>query len=324
MGSSQTDIKSSALELIGNTPLVALDRIWPGPGRLLAKCEFLNPGASIKDRSSLGMIKKAVESGSLKPGAPVLEVSSGNQGCGLALVCAVLGHPLTVTMSKGNSPQRATMMRALGANVELVDQVEGTPGNVTLADVSAAETKGLALVKESGAFYVDQFNNDNNSCSHEETTGPEIWKQTGGKVDAFLATVGTAGTFMGVSRYLKKVNPEVQCFAVEPEGAQPIRGCEITKPLHLLQGSGYGAVPRLFKFDTMDETLTVSDQEAVEYKRLLGKKEGLYLGYTSGANVAAAVKLLKSGVLGKDPWVVTVLNDSGLKYPEILKYPFEQ
>ncbi|CAL8131660.1 unnamed protein product [Orchesella dallaii] len=324
MGSPQTDIKSSALELIGNTPLVALDRIWPGPGRLLAKCEFLNPGSSIKDRSSYGMIKKALDSGKLKPGDPILEVSSGNQGCGLALVCAVLGHPLTVTMSKGNSPQRATMMRALGAKVELIDQVEGTPGNVTLADVSAAETKGLELVKETGAFYVDQFNNDNNSCSHEETTGPEIWKQTGGKIDAFLATVGTAGTFMGVSRYLKKVNPEVKCFAVEPEGAQPIQGCEITKPLHLLQGSGYGAVPRLFKFDTMDETLSVTDQEAVEYKRLLGKKEGLYLGYTSGANVAAAVKLLKSGVLGKDPVVVTVLNDSGLKYPEILKYPFEQ
>lgn len=241
----------------------------------------------------------------------------------LEKVCAVLGHPLTVTMSKGNSPQRATMMRALGANVELVDQVEGTPGNVTLADVGAAEVKGLAIVKDTGAFYVDQFNNNNNCASHEETTGPEIMRQTGGRIDAFLATVGTAGTFMGVSRYLKSVKPDVKCFAVEPEGSQPIRGCEISKPLHLLQGSGYGAVPRLFKFDTLDETLSVTDQEAVEYKRLLAKKEGLYLGYTSGANVAAAVKLLKSGKLGDDPWIVTVLNDTGLKYPEIQKYPFE-
>jgi len=322
--SGTTDIKASALELIGNTPLVALDRIWPGPGRLLAKCEFMNPGGSIKDRSALGMITKVEKSGDLKPGAPVLEVTSGNQGCGLALVCAVTGHPLTLTMSKGNSPQRATMMRALGADVQLVDQVEGTPGNVTLADVSAAEERGLALVKQSGAFYVNQFNNDNNSSSHEHSTGPEIWKQTGGRVDAFLATVGTAGTFMGVSRYLKKVKPDVKCFVVEPHGSQPIQGCQITKPLHLLQGSGYGAVPNLFKFETLDDTLSVSDEEAVEYKRLLGKKEGLYLGYTSGANVAAAVKLLKSGKLGKDAWVVTVLNDTGLKYPEIEKYPFEK
>jgi cysteine synthase A len=324
MSSEGVDIKSSALELVGNTPLVALDRIWPGPGRLLAKCEFMNPGASIKDRSSLHMIHTAIKSGKLTPDGKVLEVTSGNQGCGLAMVCAVLGHPLTVSMSKGNSPQRATMMRALGANVVLIDQVEGTPGNVTLADVTAAETRGLEMVKETGAYYVDQFNNDNNSDAHFETTGPEIWRQTGGKVDAFLATVGTAGTFMGVSRFLKSKNENIKCFAVEPEGAEVIRGNPVTKPLHLLQGSGYGAVPKLFKFDTLDEPLTVSDKEAVQYKRLLGSKEGLYLGYTSGANVAAAVKLLQSGKLPQDAWVVTVLNDAGLKYPEIEKYSFEK
>lgn len=223
----------------------------------------------------------------------VVEVTSGNQGCGLALVCAVKGNPLTVSMSKGNSPQRATMMRAMGANVILVDQVEGTPGNVTLADVNAAEARGLELVQEKKAYYVNQFNNDNNCCAHEATTGPEIWRQTGGRVDAFLATVGTAGTFMGVSRYLKGKSKDIKCFAVEPQGAEVIKGEKVTKALHLLQGSGYGAVPNLFKFDTMDETIGVSDEESVEYKRLLAKKEGLYLGYTSGANVAAAVKLLK-------------------------------
>lgn len=144
------EITASALDLVGNTPLLALDRIWPGPGRILAKCEFLNPGGSIKDRSSLSMIQDAKATGKLAPNANVLEVSSGNQGCGLAMVCTVLGHPLTVTMSKGNSPQRATMMKALGADVVLVDQVEGVPGNVTLADVNAAEEKGLELLKESG------------------------------------------------------------------------------------------------------------------------------------------------------------------------------
>ncbi|CAG2117412.1 unnamed protein product, partial [Medioppia subpectinata] len=145
-----TDIKESALELIGNTPLVALDRIWPGPGRILAKCEFMNPGASIKDRSSLSMIKRALDSGKLKPNGPIVEVTSGNQGCGLAVVAAVLGHPLTLTMSAGNSPQRASMMRALGANVVLAPQVEGKPGNVTLADVTQAENLGLKLVADTG------------------------------------------------------------------------------------------------------------------------------------------------------------------------------
>ncbi|XP_054156983.1 cysteine synthase B-like [Oppia nitens] len=312
----QTDIKESALDLIGNTPLVALDRIWSGPGRILAKCEFFNPGASVKDRSSLSMVQKALKSGKLKPGHPIVEVTSGNQGCGLALVAAVLGHPITLTMSAGNSPQRATMMRAMGANVVLAPQVEGTPGNVTLADVTEAENLGLKIVEETGAYYVDQFNNDNNCKAHEETTGPEIWRQTGGHIDAFLATVGTAGTFAGVSRYLKQQNKDILCVAVEPAGAEVIKGDAVTKPLHLLQGSGYGKVPRLFKFDTLDTTIGVTDEEAVEYKKLLAQREGLYLGYTSGANVAAAVKLLESGKLPKDAWVVTVLNDTGLKYPD--------
>jgi cysteine synthase A len=320
--SGNSGITASALDLVGNTPLLALDRLWPGPGRILAKCEFLNPGGSVKDRSSLSMIREAKASGKLAPNANVLEVTSGNQGCGLAMVCTVLGHPLTVTMSKGNSPQRATMMKALGAEVILVDQVEGTPGNVTLADVNAAEARGLAILKESGAYYVDQFNNDDNINAHVKSTGPEIWSQTGGKIDVFLATVGTAGTFMGVSRFLKSKNPKITCVAVEPQGAEVIEGKEVTKPCHLLQGSGYGAVPRLFKFDTLDFTLSVTDKEAVEYKKLLGSKEGVYCGYTSGANVAAAVKLLQSGKIPADSVVVTVLNDTGLKYPE-KEYNFE-
>lgn len=174
----------------------------------------------------------------------------------------------------------------------------------------------LTRLSQTGAYYVDQFNNEANINAHVKSTGPEIWRQTGGKIDAFLATVGTAGTFMGVSRFLKSKNPNITCVAVEPEGAEVIEGKEVTKPCHLLQGSGYGAVPRLFKFETLDFTLSVSDKESVEYKQLLGSKEGIYCGYTSGANVAAAVKLLKSGKIPADSWVVTVLNDTGLKYPE--------
>lgn len=315
--SVDNEIKASALDLIGNTPIVALDRLHPGPGRILAKCEFMNPGASIKCRSSLCMIKKALASGELKPKEPVVEVTSGNQGCGLAVVCAVLGHPLTLAMSKGNSAQRAIHMEALGAKCVRVPQVEGTYGNVTLNDVKAVEEVGLRIVKETGAYYVNQFNNDANSESHYQTTGPEIWRQTGHRVDAFVATVGTAGTFTGTTRYLKENNPDLKAYVVEPEGAQPIRGLPVIKPLHLLQGSGYGCVPNLFKREYMDGTLSVSDEEAMEYKKLIGEKEGLYVGYTSAANVAAAVKLLKSGQLPEDSWVVTMLNDTGLKYTPV-------
>lgn len=315
--SKSDEIKASALELIGNTPIVALDRLYQGPGRILAKCEFMNPGGSIKCRSALYMIQKARKNGDLKPGNPVVEVTSGNQGCGLAVVCAVLGHPLTLTMSKGNSVQRAIHMEALGAKCVRVPQVEGTYGKVTLADVEVAESEGLRIVEETGAFLVNQFHNDANVTSHYESTGPEIWRQTGGHVDAFIATVGTAGTFTGTSKFLKEMNPELQSFVVEPEGSEPIKGAPITKVCHLLQGSGYGAVPSLFKFEYMDGTISVTDEEAIYYKKLVGEKEGLYVGYTSGANVAAAVKLLNSGKLPKNAWVVTMLNDTGLKYTPV-------
>lgn len=315
----KNEITPSALELIGNTPLIALDRLWPGPGRILAKCEFMNPGASIKCRSSLHMIKQARESGKLKPGGPVLEVTSGNQGCGLAVVCAVLGHPLTVTMSKGNSAQRAIHMEALGTKCIKVPQVEGTYGNVTLADVKQAEEEGLKIVEETGAYYVNQFNNEMNVDAHYCSTGPEIWRQTGQHVNAFIATVGTAGTFTGTSKFLKEKDSNIKCFVVEPKGSEPIKGCAITKPLHLLQGSGYGCIPNLFKFDTLDGTLSVTDEEVLKYKKMIGEKEGLYVGYTSAANVAAAVQLLQSGLISEDAWVVTLLNDSGLKYTPVPK-----
>ncbi|KAJ6222318.1 hypothetical protein RDWZM_000863 [Blomia tropicalis] len=315
-----TDIKSSALELIGNTPLIALDRIWPGPGRILAKCEFLNPGGSIKDRSAYSMIKYAKQEGKLAEGAPIIEVTSGNQGCGIALVAALMNHPCTLTMSAGNSPQRAEMMRGFGANCELVPQVEGKPGNVTLRDVEKALERAEGIIAQTpNIFYVEQFSNPNNCRAHEETTGPEIYRQTGGRIDAFIATLGTAGSFVGISRYLKRQNPNIRCVIVEPEGAEVIAGKEVTKPLHLLQGSGYGKVPELFDYNVMDEAMSVTDEEALKYKNLLGVKEGLYVGFTSGANIASAVKLLESGKLGPDPWIVTLLNDSGLKYSELHK-----
>lgn len=314
-GYGPNEIKSSVLELIGNTPLLALDRLWPGPGRILVKCEFLNPGASIKDRASYSMIKYAKDSGELKDGAPIIEVTSGNQGCGIALVGAVMGHQTILVMSAGNSPQRAEMMRGYGAHCELVPQVSGQPGNVTLEDVEPALAKAEEIINNTPSiFYVNQFANPNNVRAHEETTGPEIWRQSGGHVDAFCATLGTSGSFVGISKYLKKQDPDVKCVVIEPEGAEAIAGKPVVKPLHMLQGSGYGMVPDLFDYGLMDDAIAVSDEEALMYQKLLGSKEGLYVGYTSGANVAAAAKLLQSGKLKEDAWVVTLLNDSGLKY----------
>ncbi|RWS25924.1 beta-cyanoalanine synthase-like protein, partial [Leptotrombidium deliense] len=202
------------------------------------------------------------------------------------------------------------------ANLILTDQVEGSPGNVTLADVQEAEKAAMDVIKKTGAYYVDQFNNEDNCLAHEETTGPEIWRQTGHKVDAFVAAVGTSGTLTGVSRFLKKVKPDCLTVAVEPEGAEVIAGKPVTKPLHVMQGSGYGRVQPLFRHEYVNESIAVSSEEAIEYRKLLGFKEGLHLGYTSGANVCAAIKLLKSGKLPEDANVVTILCDSGLKYPE--------
>lgn len=308
------EVKASALELIGNTPLLALDRLHPGPGRLLVKCEFMNPGASLKDRSSLHMIQDARAEGRLAPGAPVVEVTSGNQGCGLAVVCAVLGHPLTLTMSAGNSVQRALHMEALGARCVRVPQVEGRYGSVTFADVEVCEKEGHKIVEETGAFLVNQFHNPSNSLSHYKMMGPEIWRQTGGRVHGFVATMGTGGVFTGTSRFLKEQNKDVKTYVVEPAGAEVIKGDAITKPLHLLQGSGYGYVPSLFDRSLLDGTLAVTDEETLEYRRLIGEKEGLFVGYTSAANVAAAARLLRSGQLPPDAWVVTILCDTGLKY----------
>ncbi|CAH4027287.1 cysteine synthase-like [Pieris brassicae] len=313
----KNEIKSSALELIGNTPLLALDRLHPGPGRILVKCEFMNPGGSIKCRSSLHMIEKARERGELKPGGDVVEVTSGNQGCGLAVVCSIMGHPLTVTMSKGNSIQRVIHMEALGAKCIRYPLVQGTYGNVTFADVEPALEGAMKMSEENGSFFCQQMANPDNVNAHYTTTGPEIWRQSGHRVDAFISAVGTSGTFTGISTYLKEQNPDIQCFVVEPDGSQPLIGCPITKPLHMLQGASYGVVPDLFKSDLMEDSISVTDEEAVYYKDLIGTKEGLFVGYTSGANVAAAVKLLNSGKIPKDSWVVTILCDTGLKYTPV-------
>jgi cysteine synthase A len=241
-------------------------------------------------------------------------MTSGNMGAGLAVVCSVLGHPFVVTMSQGNSPSRARMMRALGAEVVLVPQVDGSPGKVTGADIKAATERAIELVSERDAYYVDQFNNPACVRAHEDGTGPEIWEATAGELDAFVAAVGTGGTFVGVSRFLKRQSPDIYCAPVEPRGAEVLAGKDIVKPDHLLQGTGYSLVPPQWDPNLADGFLEVSDEEATDYRRLLAEKEGLHVGFSAAANVCAAAKLMDSGRLGSSPSVVTILCDTGLKY----------
>lgn len=307
-------LRSSAIDLVGDTPLVALTRVHAGPGTLLAKAEFMQPGGSVKDRSAARIIQDARLSGRLVAGQPVVEMTSGNMGAGLAVVCNALGHPFIATMSEGNSPARARMMRALGVEVVEVPQVDGRPGEVTGCDVEAAAARARAIAEGRGAFYVDQFNNPSCVLAHVEGTGPEIWKAVGGRIDGFVAAVGTGGTFVGVSRYLKSRSADVGCFAVEPEGSEVLAGKEIRKPRHRLQGTGYGIVPPLWEAELADGFLAVSDAEARRYRDALGRREGLYVGLSAAANVCGAVKLIESGRLGAAPTVVTILCDTGLKY----------
>ena len=307
-------IAASATALIGETPLIALDRVHPGPGRILAKAEFLQPGGSVKDRAALAVVTAARADGRLPTGGTVIEMTSGNMGAGLAVVCAALGHPLVVTMSAGNSAARARMLEGLGAEVVLVPQVDGAPGRVTGADVAVAAEMARVLAHERGSFYVDQFNAPEAAAAHQATTGPEIWRQSGGRVDGWVAAVGTGATFMGVARALKAVSPGTICAAVEPEGSRPLAGEAVTRPQHLLQGTSYGAVPPRWDASLMDASLPVTDAEAETWRLRLAREEGLYVGYSAAANVCAAAKLLGSGLLALDATVATVLCDTGLKY----------
>jgi cysteine synthase len=302
------------LDLIGKTPLIELSRVHRGPGRILAKCEFLNPGGSMKDRAALRIVRDAEADGRLSPGQTVVEMTSGNMGAGLAVVCAATGHPFVAVMSRGNSPARARQMEALGAEVVLVDQVDGFPGRVTGRDLDAAISRARAKAAERSAFYVDQFHNPSGVGAHESTTGPEIWEQSGGTVDAFVCAVGTGASLVGVGNHLRGRSDRVKIYAVEPALSRPLAGCLVQSPQHVLQGTGYGAVPPLWHGFKADGFLAVTDDEAIACQRDLGRLEGLFVGLSSAANIRAALKLAESDALGADPTVATLLCDTGLKY----------
>jgi cysteine synthase A len=314
-------VSRSAVETIGETPLVALERLSAGlPGLVLAKLESFGPGMSVKDRIARRMVEEAERSGQLQPGGAIVELTSGNTGIGLALVAAVRGYRFYAVMSEGNSRERQRILRALGAEVVLVPQAEGDrPGVVTGEDLALVERRAAELTAELGAFRPDQFGNPANVAAHAETTGPEIWRQTGGRVDYWVASVGTGGTFIGVAQALKRHRPEVRCIAAEPATVRILAGCEVTSTAHQLQGTGYNLVPPQWDAALCDGFLGVTDEEAIRTARLLGNREGICAGFSSGANVWAALQLAREAEAGSV--IVTVCPDTGLKYLSTELFP---
>ncbi|GAA1698002.1 PLP-dependent cysteine synthase family protein [Streptomyces yatensis] len=305
----------SAVEAIGATPLVRLDRITRGlDGTILAKLDYLNPGGSKKDRVAKGIIEEAEGSGHLKPGQPVVELTSGNTGTGLAIVCGVKGYPFIAVMSKGNSLERARMMAALGAEVVLVDQLPGSvPGQVSGGDLELVEARTKEITQARGAFRPNQFHHDGNWLAHYRGTGQELWQQTGGAVDGFADFIGSGGTYAGVTRALKEHNPAVRCFAVEPAGAAVVAGQPLTNPDHPIQGGGYAMDDLTYlKGVPVDGFVQVTGDEAKQAARRLATTEGIFGGFSSGANLAAALNLLDGEMRGKT--LAIMICDSGLKY----------
>ena len=315
----------SIVETIGNTPMVELSRIadhYHLKGKLLAKIESFNPGFSKKDRIAREMILEARKSGQLANRQTVVELTSGNTGTGLAIVCQSLGHPFVAVMSKGNTIERARMMQALGAEVILVDQAPNATSNqVSGDDLARVEEVAQSIVKKRNAFRADQFTLQSNILAHERYTGPEIWKQAGGKIDAFVDFAGTGGTFTGVSKFLKSKNQQIQCYLIEPASAAILSGSEPKNKSHKIQGGGY-SLPNLPLLDRtlVTQYLKVSDKNATEATRLLAAKEGIFAGFSSGANLAAAIGLLQKSLQGKT--IAFLICDSGLKYLSTDLFPW--
>jgi len=305
----------SVIEAIGSTPLVDLCRLTKDvDGKILAKLDYLNPGFSKKDRIARQIIEDAEEKGDLAPGQTVVELTSGNTGTGLAIVCGVKGYPFVAVMSKGNSRERARMMAALGAEVVLVDQLpNSTPGQVSGGDLELVEATTQELVKERKAFRADQFQLEGNFRAHYLHTGPEFLEQSKGEIQGFCDFVGSGGTFAGCAAAFKQHDTSIKCFIVEPQGAAILAGKAVTHPNHRIQGGGYSKAELSFlKPDYIDGFIEVSDEEAIAGARQLAEQEGIFAGFSSGANVSAAMKLLRGPLKGKV--VAIMINDSGLKY----------
>ena len=300
------DIKQNALELIGNTPLIKLSGYVQGKdtkATILAKLEYLNPAGSVKDRAALSMIEDAERAGILKPGATIIEPTSGNTGIGLAMVSAVKGYKTILTLPETMSVERRSMLGAYGAELVLTDGKKGMSGAIEKAEELRDSIEGAVIL--------GQFENPSNAKAHYETTGPEIWKQTDGEVDVFVAGVGTGGTITGTGEYLKSQNPNVKVVAVEPAGSAVLSGEE--KGPHGLQGIGAGFVPEVLHTDVYDEIMKITEEEAYEAGKRFAVTEGILVGISSGAVLKAAEKLATmEEYAGKT--IVVLLPDSGDRY----------
>jgi cysteine synthase A len=302
MNNARERINNSIIDLIGMTPMVKLNQLSPANrATIAAKIESFNPGGSIKDRIALNMIKDAEEKAILKPGSVVVEPTSGNTGIGLAMVCAVKGYRLILVMPASMSVERRKLLKAYGAEFVLTPSEQGMKGAVD---------KACELAKNNDYFMPMQFDNPANPAAHETTTACEILKQTDGKLDAFVATVGTGGTFTGVAKVLKSKIPYIKIIAVEPASSAVISGG--TPGPHKIQGIGAGFVPKVLDTNLIDQIITVTDKDAYNSVRQLSTKEGILAGISSGAAVYAAQKVAEDLEPGK--LVVTMLPDTGERY----------
>jgi cysteine synthase A len=305
-------IRSSFADAIGNTPLIRLRRVSEETGcEILGKAEFMNPGGSVKDRAARAIIDDAEASGRLRPGFTVVEGTAGNTGIGLVHVCNARGYRCVITMPDNQAPEKYQMLETLGAEVLRVK-------TVPYSDPNHYQKVAKRLAEElPNAIWANQFDNIANRRAHEETTGPEIWQQTGGRIDAFVAATGTGGTLGGVSRYLKRQNPNVHIALADPQGSSLyhwLRHGELkpTGPASITEGIGIGRITANLEGSPIDDAIHVTDVECVEMVYRLLREEGLFLGSTSGVNVAAAVQVARK--LGPGHTIVTVLCDSGAKY----------
>jgi cysteine synthase A len=303
-------------DLIGDTPLLELSSYRKSKSidaHLIAKLEYFNPAGSVKDRIALAMIEDAEANGTLKPGATIIEPTSGNTGIGLAFVSAAKGYKLVLTMPETMSLERRNLLKALGANLVLTPGSEGMKGAIAKAEILRDETPGAVILQ--------QFDNPSNPAVHYRTTAEEIWRDTGGKIDIFVSGVGTGGTVSGTGRRLKELNPGVEIIAVEPADSPVLSTGKSGK--HKIQGIGAGFVPRNYNSEVVNRIITVSDDDAIRTSRELAKTEGLLVGISSGAAVyaATALALLPEN---REKTIVAILPDTGERYLSTTLYAFEE
>ena len=311
-----TKIAKQLTELIGQTPLLELNKFSKSHGietPIIAKVEFFNPGGSVKDRISLAMIEDAEKKGLLKPGATIIEPTSGNTGVGLALVAAVKGYKLVLTMPETMSIERRNLVKAYGAEVKLTSGAAGMAGAIKAAEELRDATPGSIILQ--------QFENPANPQKHYDTTGVEVWEQTGGDIDIFVAGVGTGGTLSGIGKRLKEKNPNIKIVAVEPKSSAVLNG-QPSGP-HKIQGIGAGFIPKTYNGDVVDEIFDVDNDDAIRTGRQLAREEGLLVGISSGAAAFAAIEIAKRPE-NKGKKIVALLPDTGERYLSTVLYAFDE